>query len=167
VKVCGVPQFDLYADSSTLIPKEDFMNIIGADPHKKLITYTTGAPNVNADPDIVEVVHETMQEGRFSQPCQLLIRLHPRRDESEFAKFKGKEGVILQRPGSASKAFSGSGYFWVSGMSDYKLLANTLAHSDVIINVSSTITIEACILNKPVIKTLPRIRSKIPRLYAL
>jgi CDP-glycerol glycerophosphotransferase (TagB/SpsB family) len=36
-------------------------------------------------------------------------------------------------------------------MMDSITLANTLAHTDVLINVASTITLEACILNKPVV----------------
>ena len=152
VKICGIPQFDIYADSSVIIPKREFLMTIGADPSKKLLTYATGGGALyKEEAEIVEVIYEAMMEGRFSKACQLLIRLHPRRSIEDFTKFEGKKDVIIQTPGKASKTFEKSGYFWISDMMDSITLANTLAHTDVLINVASTITLEACILNKPVV----------------
>lgn len=152
VLICGIPQFDLYADPSIIIPKKDFLKAVGADPNKRLLTYATGTPALYKDEaEIVEVIYEAMTEGKISKPCQLLIRLHPRRDFQDFARFEGKKDVILQAPGKASSAFAKSGYFWVSDVADYATLANTMANSEVIINVASTITLEACVVNRPVV----------------
>jgi len=152
VQICGVPQFDLYTDSSTIIPKKDFLRTIGANPKKKLLLYCTGTPALYKDEaDIVQIIYDAMVEGKFSKPCQLLIRLHPRRDRSDFATFEGKPDVMIQTPGTASSAFAKSGYFWVSDTADYRILANTIAHCDVMINVASTVTIESCILDRPVV----------------
>ena len=152
VPICGIPQFDLYADPSIIIPKKDFLKTVGADPNKRLLTYATGTPALYKDePEIVELIYEAMTEGKISNPCQLLIRLHPRRDLHDFARFEGRNDIILQTPGRASSAFAKSGYCWVSDMADYLTLANTMANSDVILNIASTITLEACIVNRPVV----------------
>lgn len=152
VQICGIPQFDLYADRSIIIPKKDFLKTIGADPKKKVLLYATGTPALYKDEaEIVEVIYEAMMEGKFSKPCQLLIRLHPRRDLKDFARFEGKKDILVQTPGEASSAFAKSGYFWVSDIADYRILANTIANCDVMINIASTVTIEACILDKPVV----------------
>lgn len=58
---------------------------------------------------------------------------------------------MIQTPGTASSAFAKSGYFWVSDTADYRILANTIAHCGVMINVASTVTIESCILDRPVV----------------
>jgi len=152
VKICGIPQFDLYADPSIIIPRKEFLRTIGADPDRKLITYATGGEALyKEEAEIVEVIYEAMMASKFSKPCQLLIRLHPRRYIKDFARFEGKQDVIIQTPGEGSEAFEKSGYFWVSNIMDSITLANTLAHTDVLINIASTITLEACILNKPVV----------------
>ena len=152
VKVSGVPQFDLYASDRTIMTREQFIRIIGGDQKKKILTYTTGTPQLSAaEPDIVEIIYNAIKSGEIKGPCQLILRLHPRRNIEDFSKLIEKEDLIVQTPGKISQEFSSSGYFWVSNVTDYGLLANTLAHSDVMINVASTITVESCIFDTPVV----------------
>tara|TARA_B100001245_G_scaffold236156_1_gene225954 strand:- start:2010 stop:2570 length:561 start_codon:yes stop_codon:yes gene_type:complete len=92
-----------------------------------------------------------IKNNEFDNPCQLLLRVHPRRNLSDFQDILNEPDVILQTPGRQSDEFQDSGYIWESTSHDYNVLSNTLNHADVMINVASTITIESCIFNTPVV----------------
>ena len=97
------------------------------------------------------MIYDMIQNNKFDHPCQLLLRVHPRRSLSDFDDLIDKPGVLIQTPGKASKEFQDSGYVWKSDLDDYSILSNTLHHADVMINVASTITIESCLFDTPVV----------------
>lgn len=153
VKVSGVPQFDLYGEDSTIMAREVFVKTLGGDQEKRILTYATGSTQLSTEVelDIVDIIYSAIKSGEFRKPCQLILRLHPRRRLEDFIKFRGKEDLIVQTPGKLSQELAASGYFWYSDLSDHELLANTMAHSDVLINIASTVSIEACIFDTPVV----------------
>ena len=152
VKICGVPQFDLHYNDSLIQERKKFIQSFGGNPDKNIIIYATGTKQLSdIEPNIVEIIQIAIEENKLKKPCQLLLRVHPRRSISDFQNVIEKPDVFLQIPGKASKEFMNSGYYWKSDIEDYEILSNTLFHSDVMINVSSTITIESCIFDTPVI----------------
>jgi hypothetical protein len=149
VLISGVPQFDIYGQARSEIERIDFIRSLGGDPNKKILTYATGTRELvdqDTEPEIVQLIHAAIEDGKIPN-SQLIVRLHPRRIEG----FKGEKHLFLQSPGSLSQDRRASGYYWTSGVEDYKRWANTLAHTDVLINVASTVTIESCIFNTPVV----------------
>ena len=152
VKICGVPQFDLHHDSSLIRDRKKFIQSFGGNPDKNIIVYATGTKQLSdIEPNIVEIIQTAIEENKLHKPCQLLLRVHPRRSTSDFQNVIEKPDVFLQIPGKSSNEFIESGYHWKSDIEDYGILSNTLFHSDVMINVASTITIESCIFDTPVI----------------
>lgn len=151
--ISGVPQFDMYFKRDGLLTREEFYRNIGADPSKKLITYGTGSKRTTPhDPEIIEIVYDFIKQNKTVKPCQLLIRTHPgvTIEDSEYKKFKGLENVILEEPGRAmekSKFPDG----WNPNIGDMYHLSNLMAHSDIVINTSSTLSIDACCFDTPVI----------------
>ena len=149
VFVSGAPQFDAYFRGEELSSKDDFFNEIGADMAKKLLVYTTTGTWISkADPEIVDIIKGYIEEDKFSFPCQLLVRVHPRAPFVLYDRFKGCNDIILERPGRLSEAYSDH---WDPTRSDLIHLANTMKHGDVAINIASTITIEACIFDTPAV----------------
>lgn len=143
VAVSGVPQFDHYFKSKeSFSSKEVFFNKVGADPCRKLLTYTMTLLGAEGpELDIIEILAGYVAEGKFDLPCQLLIR--PRGDPAyylQLERFKKYANVIIDPFPLRS----------VAGQTDFHL-AETLMHSDVVINIASTITIEACIFDTPVV----------------
>ncbi|MGE3908801.1 MAG: hypothetical protein AB7K36_05595 [Chloroflexota bacterium] len=150
VCVAGVPQFDIYARPESFVSRDEFCRRIGADPAKKLITLTTIPPVLYTYHDVViDEILAAMRSGRFGGPSQLLVRVHPRDDLSKYERFSGEPDVIVEKPFQQTIVAEGSN---VDPSRDNRLhLANTLKHSDVIVNVASTIAIEAAVLDTPVV----------------
>ena len=152
VEISGVPQFDIHSDVSSLLDRHSFINLINGDVDKKILLYATGTAQLSdSEPEIVKMIYSMIKNNEFDNPCQLLLRVHPRRNLSDFQDILNEPDVILQTPGRQSDEFQDSGYIWESTSHDYNVLSNTLNHADVMINVASTITIESCIFNTPVV----------------
>jgi hypothetical protein len=150
VCVAGVPQFDIYARPDSFTSREAFIQRIGGDPAKKLITLTTIPPVLYTYHDVViDELLAAMRGGRFAGPTQLLVRVHPRDDVTKYERFMHEPDVIVEKPFKETIVAEGSN---VDPSRDNRLhLANTLKHSDVIVNVASTIGIEAAVLDTPVV----------------
>ncbi len=149
VFISGAPQFDPYFSGEELSSREEFFREIGADMDKKLLVYTTAGTHISsADPEIVNIINEYIGEGRFSSPCQLLVRAHPQAPFELYQRFENCQNIILERPGRLSNAYSDN---WDPTRRDLIHLANTMMHADVAINIASTITIEACIFDTPAV----------------
>lgn len=150
VRVAGVPQFDLYADPSRIAPREAFLRSIGADPAKRLLTLTTIPPVLyRFHPEVIEALLGAIDDGRLGPDVQLLVRVHPRDDLGQYERFQGRPNVVIEKPFRETMVAEGSNVD--PSLSDRLHLANTLYHSDVIVNVASTIAIEAAIMNTPIV----------------
>jgi len=152
VSITGVPQFDIHSNNSLIIDRKKFLQDLHGDENKKILLYATGTEQLSdSEPFIVKMIYDMIQNNKFDHPCQLLLRVHPRRSLSDFKDLFDKPDVLIQTPGKESKEFKDSGYVWNSDFTDYSTLSNTLYHADVMINVASTITIESCLFDTPVV----------------
>jgi hypothetical protein len=152
VETVGVPQFDLYANGKNFLERAEFFASQGLDPRKRLITYAGSTEGIaRNEPAIVEVLYRLAQQQRFSMPAQVLVRLHPitspRLQQEYFSRFANRPDIVIQKPGRSSTLHDG----WDPSWSDMLMLGSTIRHSDVIVNVASTMTIDAATLDKPVV----------------
>ena len=149
VCVAGVPQFDIYRDPAAIESREDFCRRIGADPSRKLIVLTTIPPVLYRYHDrAIEALANQMDSNRFG-PAQLLVRVHPRDDLEGYRRFERRAHVIVEKPFRTGRLAEGSAVDPTG--EDRRHLANTLVHGDVVVNVASTIAIEAAICDTPVV----------------
>ncbi len=157
VVVTGFPQFDVYTNQEVFTSRKDFCEKMGLDPAKRIILY--GIPGDWKSPDthaILAELNKRIESGAFVKPLQILARLHPKyRDTSEGMEARN---IIFDRPGTYfadSTEFSidagarGPTNKWTFRNDDIIHLANSLYHADLIINVDSTLTLDAAALNKP------------------
>lgn len=149
VYISGGAQFDIYFKREHLSLREKFFKRIGADPNKKLLTYTVGGPGLYPfDPEIVDIINKHIESGKFGYPCQLLVRVASSDDINRFKKFMNCENIIIESPYRDSSVFHDK---WDFSVNDVIHLGDTMLHSDIVINVASTITIEACCVDTPVV----------------
>jgi hypothetical protein len=82
--------------------------------------------------------------------AQVLVRLHPRDEVDAYREFTQTPHVIVEKPfRDTVKVADGLA---IDVMPEHqKHLGDTLAHADVVVNVASTISIEACIFDTPVV----------------
>lgn len=157
VVVTGFPQFDAYTHPQLFEARDDFMRRMGLDPSKRLILF--GVPGDWKTPYTNEIVAELdrrIEEGRFG-PLQVLGRSHPKYpDSSEKLTLKH---IRFDRPGtyfSDKKEFgvdagTTSTFSWTFTDKDVAHLANSVKHSEVVINIDSTLTLDAAANDVPAI----------------
>ena len=151
LRLAGTPQWDLYFTPGVLVPREAFMRQVGADPAKKLVTLTTSPAELYPHCDhVIHTLLAAQAANRWSQPTQILVRVHPRDDRARYAAFDRVPGVIIEKP-FRQTVRAGDGMAVDVTADSQRHLANTMAHSDVVVQVASTIAIEASIFDTPVV----------------
>ena len=109
--------------------------------------------------DIAEMILRAIRENRFVEPCQLVVRLHPiyfRRQNGRFTfqyfldrydtlKQQYNE-LVINKPIIASNDFNYS-----MPKEEINLLATILKHSSSVINMFSTMNLEASIFDIPIV----------------
>ena len=151
VTVAGPPQFDSYfrGPRST---RADFCARTGLDPARRIITLATiPASKFPHHEFVIDRLIEAMHAGAIREPADLLVRLHPRDDAKRYEKYAGRPQVVVEKPFRQTATRSGDGMDIDFMSENTRQLADTLHHSDVVLNVASTIAIEAAIFDTPVI----------------
>lgn len=148
IRVAGAPQFDPHFRLRT--PRDEFFRRIGADPSRKLIALTTTPRSLYSHHDHVLRALARAINGGVLDGAQVLVRLHPRDEMSAYQEFERTPGVILEKPfRDTVKVADGLA---IDVMPEHqKHLGDTLCHADAVVNVASTISIEACIFDTPVV----------------
>jgi hypothetical protein len=149
ISVAGAPQFDPHFRGPRT-PRGEFFARIGADPHRKLIALTTTPRSLYSHHGhVLRALVKAMQDGPL-QDAQVLVRLHPRDEVDAYREFTNTPHVIIEKPfRDTVKVADGLAIDVMP--ENQRHLGDTLAHADVVVNVASTITIEACIFNTPVV----------------
>ena len=151
VTVVGPPQFDTYFNGAARSTRAVFCRRVGLDPDRRLLTLTTIPVESYPRHDIViDHLLDAMRSGSIKQPCDLLVRLHPRDDMRLYQKYVGTPHLAIEKPFRVS-ARSGDGHAVDVTADNTRHLADTMHHSDVVLNVASTIAIEAAIFDTPVV----------------
>jgi hypothetical protein len=150
VRIAGAPQWDLYFRAGTTLSREAFFGQIGADPAQRLITLTTTPRELYPHHDhVLRVLMQAIRSGVWGG-AQVLVRLHPRDELDAYAAFQNVPGVIIEKPFRATVR-AGDGLSIDITSENQRHLANTMRHSDVVVNVASTLAIEAAIFDTPVV----------------
>jgi hypothetical protein len=151
IRIAGVAQWDHYFREGVSVSRDAFFRRIGANPEKKLVTLTTTPRPLYSHHDhVLRVLLRAIRDGRLPQAAQVLVRLHPRDEMEHYAEFEGVPGVILEKPFKPTVR-AGDGLAVDVTADSQAHLAATMRHSDVIVNVASTIAIEAAIFDTPVV----------------
>lgn len=145
VFVTGTPQFDFHFRPDFYLDREEFCSSIGADPARPIVFYSTGMANhMPGEPEIVERLADML--GSLGTPGpQLLVRVYPKDQTGRFDDLK------KSRPDILFPAVAWESEWYTPKYEDSYALVNTLRHCAVGINVASTISLELCMFDKPVI----------------
>jgi hypothetical protein len=151
VAVTGPPQFDSYfRDPRT--GRDDFCRALGLDPSRRIITLATiPASKYGHHAFVIDRLIDAMSSGAIPESAQLLVRLHPRDETHFYAQYACRPHVIVEKAFRRTAARSGDGMDVDFMSENTRHLADTLYHSDVVLNVASTLAIEASIFDTPVV----------------
>ena len=151
IDIAGPPQFDGYFNGESRSSRADFCRRVGLDPARRILTLTTIPADAYPRHDIViDYLLEAMRSGALVAPCDLLVRAHPRDDLRNYDRYAGTPHVAVEKP-FRETARAGDGHSVDVTAENTRHLADTMYHSDVVLNVASTIAIEASIFDTPVV----------------
>ncbi|HEY1558638.1 MAG TPA: hypothetical protein VGF94_27635 [Kofleriaceae bacterium] len=147
VFVTGTPQFDFHFRPEFRLSREELCARVGADPARPIVLYSTGmARQMPHEPRIVEGVARALAQVRGVPRPQLLVRLYPKDRSGRFDALKAKQLPDVLFPDVAWEPR------WLTPrLEDCAMLTSTLAHAAIGINVASTISLELCMFDKPVL----------------
>jgi hypothetical protein len=153
---CGVPNFDVYSQKDLLTPRRRLLKGLKLPDQQPYIFYGTVAgifcPN---EIEILEWIATQVEKNAFAEPCSLVIRPHPQTVSGFYAwnardldRLKSLAGprVALDIPSVLSEQLA-----WDLPKDDMYRLASLLADAAMCLNASSTLCLDACMLDCPVI----------------
>ena len=151
VILLGPPHFDYYWRNDTFMTRDDFFKKLGLNPRKKLITMIATVPAFSRSDFIVDILLDALKKDKFSLPVQLVCRPTPsierRKNEEEFGKYLNNPDVIVDNNQSRWTPKLG----WNPDKAQITHFANLIKHTDVQVSIASTATIEAALLDRPVV----------------
>ena len=167
--VGGVAHFDPYYHNNNTLSKENLFAKLGLDPNKKIIFYATKSPKrFPWGPELVADLAKAINNGDINVNSQILVRIHPLHYRSsngklifqnildEYDRVASKyPSVVLNIPATVSKKMD----FDLSD-SETKLVSSILKHSDIMLNMFSTMVIEAAIFDLPAVNVCIRDKCK-------
>jgi hypothetical protein len=153
---CGVPHFDVYAQPEHFIAREAMLRRLGLPTTQPYLFYGMVAPySAPRELEVITWLAEKIRTQAFATPCSLVIRPHPQtirgaysRDREEIARLQALAGlqVAIDMPPVLSEQLA-----WDLPKSDMYTLASLLAGSAMCLSVGSTLCLEACMMDCPVI----------------
>lgn len=146
VFVTGTPQFDLHRRPEDCWTRQEFCDRVAADPGRPIVLYSTGMPNhMPGEPLIVERLADLLASMADPSPPQLLVRVYAKDLSGRF------EELRRRRPDILMPRVDWNPRWLTPEPGDGPMLTNTLRHCALGINVASTISLELCMFDKPVI----------------
>lgn len=159
ILVGGVPHFDPYLRPDGLPSRDELFAQLGLDPGRRLVLFATRSPaSYPHSPIVAEALARAVSDGAFGHPSQLVVRLHPvsfrpgyHLPLEEYRRLsEGKAHVHLDVPTVLSQALRSD-----MPASETTRLGALIKHCDVLVNVFSTTSLEALLVDRPVVMVSP------------
>ena len=156
-EVVGSPQFDFHSRDSAeavglLVPRRTYGRQVRLEPERPWILIGTGTPT--ALPFEHRMVGDLVRElARRHPDARALVRLHPKDDGERWGEVRGeleKLGAVIRSTAPAKHQDLGG---IVSPAEFYGDQINSLVHAAVVVCSSSTLTVDAALLDRPVVCT--------------
>lgn len=150
IRVCGFPQFDWYLRKEVLLPREQYMKMLGFPPHCQIIFFGSEGAWSPEDHRIAEYLAKFVErESTSTRPLCLLIRPH-------WSDVRQRRFDFLEQPGKVhvDTNYTLTDIFhlnWNPTTAETKLFTNTVYHCDVLVTIASTLVLDAACVDKPAI----------------
>lgn len=155
IHVGGIPSYDGYFRREWLMPREQYFQMHGLDPNRKLLSYACSFVTFSPNIQNIEAIARLIANDRLVSPCQLLIRLHPNHF-MENKRWSGERQQIYELTQRYPHVHIvepvplGGELGYYSG-EDMHEKSSMMAYSDVFLTVYSTMVVETSIHRTPII----------------
>jgi hypothetical protein len=151
VHIVGTPQFDPYRDPALQLSREEFCRWAGADPNRPVICFSgsdlSTAPD---DPAYVQIVMEEIRRGHIRHRPQIVLRPAPVDTGERFEPVRQRFPELLYKVPDwlrTRRDWKGA----IPLPADLTALASLTYHCALNLNVSSTMTLDFALRDKPVV----------------
>jgi len=160
IQVGGVPHYDVYNSPQALWTKEELYSQFNLPLEKDIIVLGTKSPNAyKSNPYIAKLICESITNNPQLKNCTLLVRLHPiyfRHNNSKlYTELEIWESLVKQYGPSVITIdypkIVGDDLRYLMPDNESIKLGSILRHSKAVINMFSTLNIEASIFDTPTI----------------
>jgi hypothetical protein len=146
VAVVGPVQFDVYAGFAPSRPRSEFLASLGMPADARYLLYA-GVP-AQTSPWGCEYARCAL-EARSE--AFVLIRPHPQDHAGSYAALASHPRVRVVEPGRPADTGLRRLGFWLPDAEEARSLAEQIHHAEAVVNVASTVTLEALRQSRPVV----------------
>lgn len=152
VHVVGTPQFDPYATPELHWSREEFFARVGADLSRPLLCYSGGDTGTAPEDHLhIRALMELIRGGKIKGNPQVLLRPAPVDDGARYAEVRRDYPEMLYAAPAWIHTDPGNWASVVPSADDVQFLANLTRHTDININLASTMTLDFAIHDRPVV----------------
>jgi hypothetical protein len=151
IDVVGGPQYELYRALAKTTNSVKFRERLDLSASARIITYATNNEWIHPDEEnLIEILLRKVIEGYFEDSL-LVLRLHPTSPKSELYRKKYDDPDLPIRFDTGDSGFAASNTGKIGNVQSIKDFVALLQFSSVVINMASTITLDAICFDTPVI----------------
>lgn len=158
VKVVGTPQFEPYFLPKYKTERQDFLQRFQLDPNRKIICFSCADKSIGGnDPLIIKTIAEAIREGKLVKEAQLLVRTSPAEEPARFEAIRQAYPEIVWNNPNWIQTRSNHDQMWsqrIPSEEDIFDLRAIIEHSDINVNMLSTMSLDFMLFGKPVINTV-------------
>ena len=148
IYIVGAAQFDFYKKPEFILPREEWLKIVGLpETDRKIILFAGGPLSLfPQEHQFLKHIDEAITNGLIEGNPIVLFRCHPIDKIERWQKaVEGSTNVFFDT------SWTGSSKLTLSNVTnqDITKLCSTLMHTDVHVNTCSTITVDGSAFNKP------------------
>jgi hypothetical protein len=147
ISVTGTPQFEFYFKEKFTIKKEIFFQKYGLDINKKTICFSANDQTSPYEQNYFQDLCEELSKLNDLERPQILFRNCPVDKSNRFDENLKKYNKFV-KPILPDWKTDELGVIYPT-YNDFYLLVNTVKHSDLVINLGSTMSHDFAVLNKP------------------
>jgi hypothetical protein len=152
IQIVGTPQFEFYFNNNFQIIKEDFFKVYNLNPNKKTVCYSANDAASPYEANYLEDLCEEISKIDEVNRPQILFRRCPVDFSNRFDNVINAYPNLLFPVNPDWRIASADQKAFIEifpGFSDISLLVNTVLHSDVVVNLGSTMAHDFAVNNKP------------------
>ena len=157
IHICGVPHFDNHIQVKQQPNYKPLIQDLGLNSELPYLFVAMSSPRFAPyEIEIVEWLAQAIQKNEFGEKMQLIVRPHPQNVQGSLADkkwVKRLDNLIGERVTVDYPQLVNSKVRWSMRKTDMNRLSNLLAGCSICLNSGSTVSIDALMLDKPVILT--------------
>lgn len=148
ITVVGTAHYEYYRTYQP-VPREEFFKRVGVDPSKRIMMFApAGDKFISTDWQTAEILKRAYAAGKIPSDVVTLVRIHPS-NPTELVGFTPDEHFVIEKPGMK---FEGARERDKElGVPEVHHLLDSLHYSELVVNVVSSMVLDASVLDVPVV----------------